>query len=311
MKKLHDFLQMIHLLPSDSWHRSADCSSCEDHGFSFFDVRRREAFDEFRRHDLLLFDDVQVALEGRFSGFVLGNARDDSRVQSADVRDHQRIASGLVDQNLVGHVVHNRELIDVPRHFGVWSASYATVESVYVEIVYVSSHFKKKLILEDGGYSSDFTFIIYFLNNSKLQNTIPRHFPFSHFAIGASSYEIRRKNFGGLRGLHLHHFNVSRFAVSFEADRLHGHCMVNLVALFDGQVRGTNGATLRIFGQERVVSAVLGLDISNAECRLLIRVTYFDLLRFAHSLPVFEPCQLKIIRWFSLMIVMVNLENKL
>lgn len=118
-----------YLLPSDSWYRSADCSSIEDDGFSFLDVHRCEALDKLGRYHLFLFDDVQVALERGFSSLVFSHACHCSRVRAAYVRYHQGVVSGFVYEDLVGRVVRYLVAIDVPAHLWIWAAGHAAIES--------------------------------------------------------------------------------------------------------------------------------------------------------------------------------------
>lgn len=124
-----------YLLPSDSGSRSSNCSGCETNGFSFLHGRCCKSFNEFRSQNLFLFDDVQIALEGRFASLVSSHARNNSAVRSTNIRYHERVATAFVDQNFVRRVVGHGETVDIPRDLGIWSSSYATVEPTAIIVI--------------------------------------------------------------------------------------------------------------------------------------------------------------------------------
>lgn len=117
---------------------------------------------------------------------------------------------------------------------------------------------------------------------SKREN-VPGHFPFGGIAIGAGANEIRRQNFPRV-GL------ASRFGL-LRLDRFPWRLvgLIYLIAGLDRQIRGANGATLRIFREQGVVAAILWQGDSDPQGRLLIRVAHLHALRLADPLSVFEP----------------------
>lgn len=128
------------LLPGDARYRSANRTGHENNRFSFFHVRSRESFYEFWRDHLLLLDHVQIALKRGFASLVPCDAGHHAGVRSAHVRDHQRVVTRLVHEDLVGQIVGHLLAVYVPCHLGVRAARYATIKPenhVYIIVSFV------------------------------------------------------------------------------------------------------------------------------------------------------------------------------
>ena len=145
--------QLTNLLPGDAWYRSTNRTCHENNRFSLFYIRRCESFHEFRRDNLLLLDHVQITLERGFASLVPSDAGHHAGIRAAHIRDHQRVVTRLVHEDLVGQVVGHLLTVYVPCHFGIRTAGHATIKPEIVRAILNFSVSKivpaKRIIIEE------------------------------------------------------------------------------------------------------------------------------------------------------------------